>query len=154
MFQVTRIVAMTQAGALRKQQILLLEEKIRNTFENHFGSSQTLVFVWLTIPAGQAYLAGKPSNASTLQIPVADGLSDEKRHHFMHKISEEWMQITQCDKHEIILNAPDASEAKRQFIIFNEKFRESRRASAQIKMLSKLLVGRVFKGYLTTSING
>lgn len=153
MKKVVRILSMIHEGSIGKNKIKELESMIKGTYAEHFSLDAKLVFLWMTIPNGQAYLAGKPSTASTLQIPVEDGLSNDQRHPFMHDICLKWMDITGCNKNEIILNSPDFSEADAQLERFNSKFKPSSKKLTIAKMFGSLVVGKVQKGYLTTSVN-
>ncbi len=153
MKNIVRVLAMIPEGSLEKKRIIALETMMRKTYQTHFGNRYVLVFVWMSIPTGQAFQAGKPSTAFTVQIPVDDGLPDAPRHAFMREVCSRWMHITGCDKTAIILNSPDRSDAKKQFDTFNDKFNASQRTATQLTLATRLLYGRLRKGYFTTSIN-
>ena len=153
MKKVVRVLSMIHEGSIGEKKIKALEEMISTTYAAHFKTDVKLLFLWMTIPNGQAYLAGKPSSASTLQIPVEDNLPNELRHPFMHEICLKWMDITGCNKNEIILNSPDFSEADAQLQRFNTKFKPTAKTLTIAKMFGSMLVGKAKKGYLTTSVN-
>lgn len=153
MKKVVRVVSMIHQGSMAKRKIKALEVMIKQAYANHFNLDVKLVFIWMTIPNGQAYLGGKPSTASTLQVPVEDKLPNELRHPFMHEICVNWMEITGCNKNEIILNSPDFSEADIQLERFNSKFNPLAKGLVITKMFGSLLIGKARKGYLTTSVN-
>lgn len=148
-----RVLGMIHEGSLGKKAIKQLESVIRSTYHAHFGVDYKLLFVWMSLPKGQAYLAGKPSTASTIQIPVDDGMPSEKRHPFMSEICSKWQYITGCNKNEIILNSSDASQAQAHFEATTERLNESSKKWTQVKLLGRLTSGYLTKGYLNTHIN-
>lgn len=153
MKKLVRVLAMIHEGSIGQKNIIILEREIKRTYYEHFGRQVNLVVIWMTIPYGQAFTAGKLSTTSTLQIPVADHLPSSERYRFMYAISRIWMDITGCNKNEFVLNAPDYSEADAQLTLFKHKFKKSAETRTLIKMFTSLLVGKVRHGYLTTTIN-
>ncbi len=148
-----RVIGTVQDGAIEDEVIKRLQLVIGETYCRYFGGNHHLTFIWLTIPRGQAFLAAKPSTTSVLQLPVQDLLADHIRHDFMSEVSAQWQKNTGCSKNEIILSCPDASYAKHYFDKVNERFNASTKVFIQIKLLLRLMIGKLKKGYLNTSIN-
>ena len=148
-----RVICSVQDGAIEDEAVKKLQRAIQETYCRYFGEHHRLTFIWLTIPRGQAFLAAKPSTTSALQLPVPDLLTDHIRHDFMGEVSAQWQGITNCSKNEIILSCPDASYAKQYFNKVNERFNSSTKTFIQIKLLLRLIMGKLKKGYLNASIN-
>ncbi len=153
MKKTVRIPCMIQEGSLGKKAIKQLESMIKSTYQTHFGVDYKLIFLWMTIPKGQAYLAGKVSTASTVQLPVEDGMPTNKRHPFMFEVCTKWQSITGCSKNEIILNSPDFTPADEHFQSLQARFDDSKKKWTQAKLMGRLLLGYARKGYLTTDVN-
>ncbi len=148
-----RVICTAQDGAIKDEVIKRLQQVIQQTYCRYFGKNNRLTFIWLNIPCGQAFLAAKPSTTSVLQLPVPDLLADHIRHEFMTEVSAQWQGMTGCSKNEIILSCPDASYAKQYFNTVNERFNVSTKTFIQVKLLLRLIMGKLKKGYLNTSIN-
>lgn len=151
--KVIKVTCNIQEGSIGYSKIKQLESVISSTYQAHFGAHYRLVFFWLNIPYEQSYLAGKLSTASTVQVPVEDGTPDEKRHPFMSEICAKWMRITGCNKDEIILVSSDLSHAQAFMDSMANRFKKSERSKTQLKILARLISGRIKKGYFNTSIN-
>lgn len=147
-----RAMCSIQQGSLGYEKIKQLESVMESTYQSHFGSQHKLTFFWIKVPFEQAYLAGELSTASTVQIPVEDGLSNDKRHTFMSEICAKWQHISGCSKDEIILVCPDHLAFEAFQNAMSVRFKGSGK-SAKLKMLFKLLLGRIRDGYLNTSVN-
>ena len=148
-----RVMCAIHEGSIGTNKIKQLESVIASTYQAHFGANHKLTFVWMTIPDGQAYLAAQPSNASTLQAPVKDGLPAKERHAFMSEICAKWMHIVGCSKDEIILVAADFIEFEAFSNVMVNRIDKKSRKKTLAKMFFNMLKGKLSKGYLTTSIN-
>ncbi|REL30819.1 hypothetical protein [Thalassotalea euphylliae] len=146
-----RVICSIQEGSLGYNNIKQLEAVISSTYKAHFGADYRLVFAWLDLPYRQSYIAGKLSCASTVQLPVEDGMPADKRHPFMSEICAKWQHITGCSKNEIILVSPDMSEYERMHEAFDARVDEKVRKKTKLRMMLRLIVGYFKKGYLTTS---
>lgn len=150
---IIQVTCTIQEGSIGDNKIKQLESVIMSTYQAHFGSHHKLVFFWLTIPYEQSFLAGKRSTASTVQIPVEDGMPDEKRHPFMSEVCAKWQHVTACNKNEIILAASDLSHSKAFKASMSSRFKKSVRSKTLMKMLLSLIGGRFKKGYFNSSVN-
>ena len=148
-----RVMCSIQENAIQKNSIKALERMIKNVYRRHFGREYKLNCIWLTMPFGQSYLAGESSTTSTVQIPVTDELAAPLRHAFMSEVCSQWQSITGCNKNQIILACPDDSYAQRYFEKVDERFKPSLKHLIKIKLLWRLLIGKIKNGYFTTSIN-
>ncbi len=104
---------MIQQGQLTDVQVRHLESQLVMTYRHHFGSEWQVRVVWLSLPPGQAFVEGRPSRSSTIQIAVPDGTDDDKRHAFMRDVSRFWLGYTGCTRDELVLSVPDESYALR-----------------------------------------
>lgn len=150
---VVRVTCSIQEGSLGQKKIKQLESVMKSTYQAHFGTNHRLVFIWLSIPYEQSYLAGELSTASTVQMPVADGLPADQRHPFMSEICAKWQHITGCNKNEIILVSSDMSHVSAFYDAMNARFKSSQKNQIQAKMMLSLATGYLQKGYLNTSVN-
>ncbi|MEH6345081.1 MAG: hypothetical protein V7785_08355 [Bermanella sp.] len=148
-----RVMCTIQENAIQKKSIKELEQILKSIYQGHFGSQCHLNFIWLTMPFGQSFLAGENSTSSTVQIPVADGLAPELRHAFMSEVCTQWQRISGCSKNEIILACPDDSYALRYFEKVDERFKPSLTYFIKMKLLWRLIIGKIKNGYFTASIN-
>lgn len=144
---------MIQQDAIESHKIKKLQSMITRLYKQYFGDNSQPICIWLTIPDGQAYIAGKPSTASTVQIPVADNLPNDKRHEFMRAVCLQWQDISSCNKNEIILTCPGQEDAKAHFSVASERIDKPKRKITNIKLLVKMTFSYFIKGYLSTSIN-
>ena len=142
-----------QDGSLGSSTIKKLEVSISDLYKKHFGQKHVVVFVWFSIPFGQSYLAGKFSNASTVQIPVEDNLLSDKRHNFMKEVCEVWLEVTGCGKNEIILVSSDQSGFKKTQAAMMSRFAQSSSRKEKLKILAGLVRGYISRGYLSSSVN-
>lgn len=153
MKKIVRVMCMVHQDSITPKNIKKLQVMMRDRYQEHFGNGSRLIFVWLTLPEGQAYIAGELSTASTVQMPVEDHLIDERRHRFMGEVCSRWQSITDCNKNEIILTCPDSTDAKSHFTAVTQRINSSKRGITQLKVLMKMLLNYFKKGYLNTSIN-
>ncbi|MFC3150071.1 hypothetical protein ACFOEK_03445 [Litoribrevibacter euphylliae] len=151
--KVVRVMCSIQEGSLGQKKIKQLESVMKSTYQAHFGAQYRLVFIWLNIPYEQSYLAGELSTASTVQMPVEDGLPPEQRHPFMSEICAKWQHITGCNKNEIILASSDMTHVNAFYDAMDARFNPALRRKTKRKMLMSLLKGYLRKGYLNTSVN-
>ena len=148
-----RVMCTIQEGSLGYTKIKQLESSIKTIYQKHFGPDYKLVFMWLTLPCGQAYLAGKLSAASSVQLPVQDGLPASRRHPFMSEVCAQWQEITGCTQDQIILASSDFKESEKFQRGLINRFKPSKRKSTMLKMLMSFIIGRFKKGYYNTSTN-
>lgn len=151
--KIVKVTCNIQEGSLGFKKIKQLESVITSTYQAHFGTDYKLAFMWLSIPYGQSYIAGKLSTTSTVQVPVEDGMPNEKRHPFMSEVCAKWQHITGCSKDEIILVSSDMSHSKAFLNSVVGRINKDVRTKANIKMLAGMVAGKITKGYLTNSVN-
>lgn len=130
-----------------------LSAGIQKAYNEHVDASAKLKMIWVSLPDGQAWLAGHPSTATTLLTPVPDDISQEDRVALMGAICEDWMDVTKCSVDEIIVNAMSKSEAKRYFEVAQTRFYDKKALALKLKIAFSVLKTRLTKGYLGTSIN-
>ena len=97
-----RASCMIQQGQLTDAQVRYLEAQLVSTYRAHFDSEWQVRVVWLSLPPGQAFVEGRLSSSSTVQIAVPDGTADDKRHAFMRDVSRFWLDYTGCTKDELV----------------------------------------------------
>lgn len=148
-----RVTCFIQQGAFGDSKILKLESVLTSVYQGHFGRDFKLTFCWISIPYEQSYIAGELSNASTVQMPVEDGTPDPLRHEFMREVCDKWQKITHCSKDEIILVSPNMAKFKAFDNKLMNRFAKSSRRSTKLKMVARMLAGKLKKGYLNTSVN-
>ena len=148
-----RASCMIQEGQLTDAQVRHLEAQLVATYRAHFGAQWQVRVVWLSLPPGQAFVEGRPSRSSTIQIAVPDGTDDDKRHAFMRDASRFWLDYTGCTKDELVLSVPDESYAL-EFLKANMgRFDPARLRGLRLRMLWHGLRSRLTRGYTTLSFN-
>lgn len=147
-----RVMCSIQRGSLGFEKIKQLESVLESTYQAHFGADYKITCFWIKVPYEQAYLAGRLSTASTVQVPVENGTRNEVRHPFMAEICAKWQHITGCSKDEIILVCPDQNSFQAFQDAMSHRFKGSGKLP-KIKMICKFLLGRFRDGYLNTSVN-
>ncbi len=153
MAKIIRMMCTIHDNSLTNNELRRIEKQTQQLYTQHFGRHFTIMPIWVRIPPGQAYLAGKPSSASAVVIPVADDLDNTSRHKFMKAFCDNWIAITGCNKNDIIFNAADSryvNKLNRQML---SRIRPSIRPLVAGKLAFTLLMSKVSKGYLSTSIN-
>ena len=130
-----------------------LESVIERAYHEHADSGAKFRFVWVQLPPGQGWLAGHPSTASTLLVPVPDGISQNARVSMMSAICKGWMELTSCNVDEIIVNAMSQTEAGRYLNVSQTRFDPARAGKLKLKLAARLIKNKLTKGFMTTSIN-
>ena len=153
MANVLRVTCLVQQGQQEDKLLKRLEAAIGDAYRRHIEPGTALRFVWLSLPPGQSYVAGRQSRSSTLQIPVPDGTADDLRHAFMAEISEVWMRATGCGEDEVVISVPDMSYAQRFMAHNMGRIDSRRRGRIQLRMLWHILGSRLRRGVAMMSIN-
>lgn len=148
-----RMLAIVQEQALDRHEIRALQDGALQVYRKHFGERFRILPLWISVPAGQAYIAGRPSTASTVSLPVPDGTPDSGRHAYMSDFCAMWMNVTGCGENEIILTAMDQRVADDYARTMLSRIAPERRRSQLLKMAWRLVRSRFSMGHLTLSIN-
>ncbi len=130
-----------------------LEKGIAAVYTQCFGLQAKTKVMWMIVPKGQAFLAGKPSHCSTIAASVVDGLSQAQRTAFLQAMLRQWMMMTNCSKHDVIITAADASKLKELMATSNRRFRPTIRPFMLVKMLTTLAKNKISKKRFEISIN-
>lgn len=145
--------ALFHQSSFSREQFKKLEQNAVSAYQAHFGDDYRITFIWLEIPSGQAYIAGKPSTATTITMPVTDGTSDQQRHAFMSSFCQMWMQETSCSENEIILSVMDKRLSSHYTKASLARFNPDQRKSQLLKLVGKILFNKLTKGRFQLSIN-
>ena len=148
-----RILALFQQGAFAKNKFAVLEKNTCELYKAHFGNHYKLTFVWLEIPQGQAYIAGKPSTATTITMPVKNETINNERHAFMSAMCEMWIRETGCSENEIILSVMDKALSEQYTKASLARLNPQRLSSQLLRLLVKLLISKLTKGRFQLSVN-
>ena len=130
-----------------------LGKEVERIYQQHFGPNTSATCIWLELPKGQAYIAGYPSTATTVLAPVPDDIAQEQRVTFMRDMCGIIQEHTGCDVNESIVTALNVSEAKRYAAVSRGRFNPRKAKGMMLKVLTRMLIVRPSKGYLTTSLN-
>ncbi len=142
-----------QEGQIQEDSIKRIESEVNALYKRHFGEDRKVTTFWVIVPRGQAFLAALPSRASAVMIPVINGLATHRRHAFMKEFCSLWMDITGCDKSQIILNAPDGDYARDYLRVVANRFRPLMRGITRLRLLARMLGSRFTRGYFAASVN-
>lgn len=148
-----RTLCIAPDGHLRKAEINQLQLSISALYRQHFGEEYKLAYIWLLVPEDQLFLAAQVSTTCTIQIPVMDNLPNDLRHAFMRDCCKAWMEITVCNKNEIICAAQDMSYTQNYSAQLTGRLRPSMRLLTAAKMSLRLLSSKITKGYLSINAN-
>ena len=102
----------TQAAQVSSIQRRTLQRVLSAAIERHVGVDARLAVVWITVPAGSGYSAGRPSRSSIVQVSVPDEFDQIARVSLMREISERWCEVTGQAPAELMVGAPDRSAAR------------------------------------------
>ncbi len=130
-----------------------IEKGIAAVYTQTFGLQAKTKVLWITIPKGQAFLAGKPSRCATIAASVRDGLPNEQRTALLHALLLQWRSQTRCSECDVIISAVDVSKVKEIMAINQRRFRPTIRPFMLIKILTTLVKNKVAKGRFEMSIN-
>ncbi len=147
------VICSVQQGLYPEAMYAELEKGIAAVYTQSFGLQAKTKVMWMTVPKGQAFLAGKPSNCSTIAASVADGLPKEQRAAFLHAMLLQWMTLTRCGKSDVIISAADSSKLKELMAISKRRFRPTIRPFMLVKMLTSIAKNKISKGRFEMSIN-
>lgn len=151
--QKVRMVCLYQSESIDSSQKQSLEIIAKRTYEQSFGSAFTMVVIWIAIPKGQAFIAGKPSTATTITLNVPQGTTNQLRHEFMHHFSRAWMGEMNCNENELILSAMDQSVANEFTSKSLSRFNPKAKRLHMAKIMVKLFLSKLFKGHFHMSTN-
>lgn len=153
MAQHVRMLCLYQQNAFDTRLKSALHEMAKHLYQQYISPDVKLSVIWLAIPPGQSYIAGEPSEATTVTLNVPDGTSNQVRHRFMSAFCEAWIGLTSCGQNDIILSVMD-DEVATEFtqMSINRLSPESRRWQ-RCKLIWKLLISKVVNGHFTLTTN-
>lgn len=130
-----------------------LQNGVFQAYKEIVNPNAKLKMIWMQMPEGQAYLAGKPSTASTLATPMPDGFDQQTRVRFMDRVCADWMEATGCSIDEIIVNAMDQSASQGMQKLMASRFNPKQAKGLGLKLLFTALKSKFSKGYLSIETN-
>jgi hypothetical protein len=130
-----------------------IEKNVNAHYRKNFGHDKKVNVFFVYLPAGQAYVGGQQSTASSVMLPVPDNISLEDRHKFMREFCDIWANIVNCKRDEIILNAPNYRDAVYYLKSMSGRFRPSMRLLIQLRLLLRFKLNRMRTGHNMTSVN-
>ncbi len=130
-----------------------LQAVIERAYHRNVQEGVKFRVIWAQLPKGQAWLAGHPSTASMLVVPVPDDIAQEDRVAMLSDICAGWMDATGCKVEEIIVNAFTESAASRYLEVSQSRFDPEKATGLKLKLLGRLLKSKLSQGFMTTSIN-
>lgn len=148
-----RMMCLMQENGLSKQEIKQLERAANELYKKHFGSHYKLMPIWVVLPRGQAFLAGKPSTTTTVTLPVENHVDNDVRHPFMYEFCQRWMDITHCHQNEIILNVTDRTVAEEFSRKTLQRINPRTRFYHGGKQLAKIVKSKLVNGYYSINVN-
>lgn len=148
-----RMLLAVQQDAFSKQQIARIENRSRHLYKRYFGDQFRITPVWLMIPAGNAYIAGKPSTGSTITLSVTNGTDNETRHAFMSEFSSMWMKVTGCKRNELVLTVMDQQFSDHYSQRNLNRIDPVRRLIVLPTLMGRLAVSKVVNGFLSMNLN-
>lgn len=116
------VVAFAHEGSVALARSDRLEARIASAYDDHVPGVDRIRWVWLDLPPGSAYVAGRPSTLSTVLATVPDGLSESRREAFMRAVSQHWADETGCSVKEVMVTAADASMLRQYLAASRSRF--------------------------------
>jgi len=137
------------AGHLR----LSLEEGMKSCYAKHFNLASGIKIIWIEIPHGQAYQAGKLSSTATILTSVENQLPSTQRVPFIEDICQLWHQQTGKPKDQLVVSAADRERVEFVLGLSRERVAKIWRLPVMAKMMARLLLSKVKRGYFSMNIN-
>ena len=138
---------------IEDQARLTLERKMLALYQEHFGQQVKIKVIWIEVPAGQAYQAGKPSNTATVLTSVENQLPPKQRVPFIENMCELWHQTTGKSKHNLVVSGADEERVKYVMNLSRNRVSGFRKVTVLMTMIRQLLVSKIKRRYLSMSIN-
>ena len=147
------VICSYQERELNKDIIKRLEAVIKDVYRRTFGAKTKVLIIWMKIPAGNAFVAGKPSTATAVMAAVDDGFDKDKREAFLADFCQVWSQTAGCTLDEIMLNATDKKQVRAAMKAQRSRFSSKAGSKVNFKYAVSLLKSKLQKGYLEMSVN-
>ena len=132
---------------------LKLEKEMLSLYKRHFGEGVSINVIWIEVPNGQAYQAGKLSKTATILCSVENQLPQHQRVPFIEDVCELWHQHTAKPKNRLVVSAADEERVKYVISLSRDRVGGVRKVIVLLKMISQLLVSKLKRGYLSMNIN-
>jgi hypothetical protein len=140
-------------GSFNNQHKKTLEKGIQHLYAQHLGKQVKGTVLWMDIPAGQAYQHGRASSASTILASMPNQLPSTVRSDFLYAVRDLWLGVTHCHANQLVISAADKDFAQQFLKESRLRVAKSRRMGVMMKMISGILLAKLFRGRLQTHIN-
>ena len=148
-----KVICSIQEGALPPETKNQWESTLANLYMKHLSTPVSLKVIWLSIPSGQAFLAGKADSTATLLVPVPNHTPQALRAQFLYGVLDEWCGLTATKRDEVVISAANVELAD-QFMKENQRrFSPWVRALTVMRVLGKAVMAKIKTGRLETHIN-
>lgn len=142
-----------QEGALSANIKNQWQAKLEELYLQHLSMPMHLTLIWLSIPKGQAYLAGQADNTATLLVPVPNGTAQVVRAQFLYAVLDAWTELTGSKRDEVVISAANVELAE-QFMRENQRrFAPLKRPVTVGRVMIKALLAKFKTGRLESNIN-
>lgn len=109
--------------------------------------------IWVTVPAGQAFTDGRPSEMSWLLVEVDDGFDQSRREAALHEIGNAWARATGTSLEQLMLAVCDSSYFSNYQRLNVGRIRPGARPGFVLRTAGRLLATKLRHGYLGFSVN-
>ena len=90
-----------------------LEASLKDAIHHHVHPKARVAILWITVPHGNGYAAGKPSRSTIVQVGVPDGFSQPGREALMRDLNDRVCRITGHAPSELMIGATDQSPGRK-----------------------------------------
>lgn len=119
---------------------------IRRAYRDALGGRPRVRVLWIDMPPGSAFVAGKPSTLSSLLASVPESITEPTRQALMRGICETWMQTTGCPVDDVMVTAPERSMAKAYLQAGRARFDPRRVRGVALRLGLRVAARRVMTG--------
>ena len=140
-------------NTLSHKQLLRIEFQAKYLYRQHFGKHWQTMPLWITVPAGQFFNAGKPAQISTVSITVPNQTPNSVRHEFMSRFSEMWITATNCKENQLVLSVIDETLSTAFGKSHLQRIRPSARMYYVSKILLQMMKSKISQGFMSINLN-
>ena len=102
-----------QAGSAADARRPELEAALKDAVRHLVHPKARVAILWVTVPQGNGYAAGKPSRSTLVQVGVPDGFNQPAREALMRDLNDRVCRITGQTPFELMIGATDQSEGRK-----------------------------------------
>lgn len=139
--------------ATPKQQILESEAAFKALYAEHFGSDKGLNVLWMLLPEGQTFQAGKPSDIFLAMIEVPNALEQAKREPAMWAFTNGWAEILGLDVERLMVTCADTDTVTEYMNGNRNRLRALSRPGFLVSTIANIIRSKRHEGFAQLRAN-